>query len=524
MFEFGKIWRYSQGQRDIIGLRIILGVAQVGLGLGIVWESKRFIDLAVRGQDISFTAILLMGLISGSIVIRQFSFYIETISERACINRTLQQTLDVILRRDVFGCKQIHSGDYVSRLTQDIPAVAKTICQTVPQTIITTIQLFGAFWLMRILDERIAWFLLIGTPLLIIGAKSFGNKLRKMTEAIRAQEAKIQGCCQEWIENTITLECLCCHDLLIGKMRGMQDGLFGLAKKRAGYTVIGRGIVSVCFGLGYMGVFVWGGYQLQEGNITFGAMVSFLQLVSQIQSPILSLMSAVPVFYHTAASIGRLQEVVDSPKRTEPTCNDKIADGELFFCNVSYHYPSSNSDIIRGFNKHIRQGSKVCISGMSGIGKTTIFRLILGIIQPTQGRIERGKGQIAYVPQGNTLVSGSIRDNLLLANPTASDDDLYNVLHTAAADFVFDLPNGLDTECAEKGGGLSEGMSQRIAVARGLLQPGSIILLDEVSSALDCETERIMYERILEVYSSKTIIAISHNKPVLQMFQEHIDL
>ena len=304
----------------------------------------------------------------------------------------------------------------------------------------------------------------------------------------------------------------------------MQDDLFGLAKKRAGYTVIGRGIVSVCFGLGYMGVFVWGGYQLQEGNITFGAMVSFLQLVSQIQSPILSLMSAIPVFYHTAASIGRLQEVVDSPKRIEPTRNDKIADGELFFCNVGYRYPSSDSNIIRGFNKHIRQGSKVCISGMSGIGKTTLFRLILGIIQPTQGKIERGNGKIAYVPQGNTLVCGSIRDNLLLANPTASDDDLYAVLHVAAADFVFDLPNGLDTECAEKGGGLSEGMAQRIAVARGLLQPVSILLLDEISSALDSETERMMYEKILEVYPNKTIISVSHSKAVLRLFQKHIDL
>ncbi len=507
----------SKRIRWYLGIRVTFGVAQVSLGLWIVWESKLFIDQAVGGQDILNTAFLLLGLILGSIIIRQFSFYIETISERFYTNRTQEQVLDVILRRDVFGCKQIHSGDYVSRLTQDIPTVARTLCQTIPQTIITAIQLIGAFWLMRLLDERIAWLLLIGTPLLVMAGKVFGGALKKMTEAIRVQEVKIQGCCQEWVENTVTLECLGCHDLLIGKMKGMQDGLFGLVRDRVCYTVIGRSIISVCFGFGYMGVFVWGGYQLQNGHITFGAMVSFLQLVSQIQSPILSLMSAVPVFFHTAASIGRLREIEDGARKPEPIRNEKIADGELFFCGVGYRYPDSDRYVIKGLCHHIRQGSKVCISGISGIGKTTLFRLILGIILPTEGRIERGKGIISYVPQGNTLVSGTIRENLLLANPCATENDLKKALWVANAEFAYDL---LDTEYSEKGGGLSEGMAQRIAIARGLLLPWDVLLLDEVSSALDKETEAIVFKRLFGKYPERTIIASSHNKEVWELFEK----
>ena len=513
---YRSIWQYSGGERGYIGLRIILGVSQVGFGLCVVWESKQFIDQAIGGLDILHTALILIGLILGSIITRQLNFYIEAITERTLTNRTQQHLLDFILMRDVFGSRQIHSGDYVSRLTQDIPTVARTLCQTVPQTVITAIQLIGAFWLMRLLDERIAWLLLIGTPLLVMAGKVFGGALKKMTEAIREQEAKIQGCCQEWIENTVTLECLGCHDLLIGKMKGMQDGLFGLVRDRVGYTVIGRSIISVCFGFGYMGVFVWGGYQLQNGHITFGAMVSFLQLVSQIQNPILSLMSAVPVFFHTAASIGRIREIEDAERKPEPIKNNKIADGELFFCGVGYRYPDKDRYVIKGLSHHIRQGSKVCISGISGIGKTTIFRLILGIILPTEGRIERGKGLISYVPQGNSLVSGTIRENLLLANPCATEDDMKKALWTANAEFAYDL---LDTEYSEKGGGLSEGMAQRIAIARGLLLPWDILLLDEVSSALDKDTEAIVFKCLFEKYPERTIIAISHNKEVWELFE-----
>jgi ABC-type bacteriocin/lantibiotic exporter with double-glycine peptidase domain len=190
---------------------------------------------------------------------------------------------------------------------------------------------------------------------------------------------------------------------------------------------------------------------------------------------------------------------------------------------VSFRYAKGDREILSHFTHEFKAGSKTAIMGETGIGKTTMFRLILGFIEPTSGQVSMG-GELCFVPQGNTLMSGTIRYNLQLAKPDATEDELRQVLHTACADFVFDLPDSINTELGERGSGLSEGQAQRIAIARGLLHGGDILLLDEISSSLDEPTERELYHRLFTAYPQKTMLFITHRTTVSELCDEEISL
>jgi ABC-type multidrug transport system fused ATPase/permease subunit len=283
------------------------------------------------------------------------------------------------------------------------------------------------------------------------------------------------------------------------------------------FTVITRLIIGCVFGLGYLMAFVWGGIGLRNGTITFGVMTSFLQLVGMIQHPILQLLNMVPGVIHATASIDRLEELeqADGPAvspGSETNVQTHCAPG-IRFRDVSFRYAKGDREILSHFTHEFAAGSKTAIMGETGIGKTTLFRIVLGFIKPTSGETEVG-GELCFVPQGNTLMSGTIRYNLLLAKPDATEEELREALHTACADFVLDLPNGLDTELGERGSGLSEGQAQRIAIARGLLHGGDILLLDEISSSLDEDTERELYQRLFTKHPDKTILFITHHSSI----------
>ncbi len=249
----------------------------------------------------------------------------------------------------------------------------------------------------------------------------------------------------------------------------------------------------------------------------------------------------VPGVIHATASIDRLEELesekgkVDSEKGTvksEKFATAKMDNGRegaakmgktIRFNDVSFSYAQGDREILSHFTHEFRPGSKTAIMGETGIGKTTLFRMILGFIEPAEGHVEVG-GELCFVPQGNTLMSGTIRYNLQLAKPDATDDELREVLHTACADFVFELPDGINTELGERGSGLSEGQAQRIAIARGLLHGGDILLLDEISSSLDEPTERELYHRLFTTYPQKTMLFITHRTTVSELCDEEISL
>ena len=519
------LWRNSRGIRWNTAVHIAAGIGQVVLGLLMVWLSKRFIDETIRtgtADDVLQMVVLLVLTVVGNVVLRQVGYSLTTVAGIRQSNALRLRIFSSLFHRQLFMGDELHSGDVTSRLAKDIEQVTTVTTDTMPQIIITAIQLCGAFLLMRWFDERLAWALLLLTPLAIIFGKLIARRLRQMTLDIRQDESRIQMQVQEGMEHNAVLRSLGSEQWVTDRLDSMQQRLRGNVMRRMRFTVVTRLVMGLAFGLGYLLAFVWGGIGLRNGTITFGVMTSFLQLVSMIQGPILQLLNMVPAVIHATASIDRLEELSTesrgqvhdrSTRANQATCP---CDSAIRFLDVSFRYAKGDREILSHFTHEFLPGSKTAIMGETGIGKTTLFRMILGFIEPTSGKIEVD-GELCFVPQGNTLMSGTIRYNLQLARPDATDDELLEVLHTACADFVFDLPDGLDTELGERGSGLSEGQAQRIAIARGLLHGGDIFLFDEISSSLDEQTEQTLYARIFAAYPQQTMLLITHRSAVCDL-------
>ena len=523
------IWRNTQGIRWNTAVRIVTGTAQVAMGLLMVWLSRRFIDETIHtgsAHDITVMIVWLVLTVVGGVLLRQIYFLLTT---KAGIRQTNTMRLKMfsgLFRRQLYEDKEIHSGDISSRLTKDIEVVSETTTETLPQMCITCIQLIGAFLLLHYFDRWLAWALLILTPMAILMAKFIGRKLRQMTLDIRQDESRIQMQVQEGMENNAVLRAMGSEEWMTDRLDTMQQQLKGNIMRRTRFTIMIRIILGSAFGLGYLLAFVWGGLQLRNGAITFGIMTSFLQLVGQIQHPVMQLLNLVPQVIHSTASIDRLHELETIETEADASTLHPDLQG-IRFDDVSFRYAGGDRQILSGFTHDFRPGTKTAIMGETGIGKTTLFRLMLGFISPDSGTINlygkdgstipagaETRPDFVFVPQGNTLMSGTIRFNLQVARPEASDQELLEALHTACAGFVQELPDGLDTLLGERGSGLSEGQAQRIAIARGLLRPGSILLLDEISSSLDPDTEAELYRRLFKAYPSKTMIFITHRTAI----------
>ena len=539
------LWNNSRGIRWNTVVRIVFGIGRVWFGLMMVWLSRRFIDETIRTgstEDVLWMVFWLVLTVVGGVLLRQLGYWLTTTASIRQTNALRLRIFSSLFRRQLFTEKELHSGDVTSRLSKDIEQVSTISTDTLPQMMITAIQLCGAFLLMRWFDARLAWALLLLTPLAIVFGKLIARRLRQMTLDIRQDESRIQMQVQEGMEYNAVLRSLGSEQWVTDRLDSMQQRLRGNVMRRARFTVVMRIVLGCAFGLGYLLAFVWGGIGLRNGTITFGVMTSFLQLVGMIQNPILQLLNMIPAVIHTTASIDRLEEIEgSSPESGEARRGLKQGDNapvqttlpvgtppnlggeEITFTDVSFRYASGDREILSHFTHDFKAGTKTAIMGETGIGKTTLFRMILGFIEPTEGRVKVG-GDLCFVPQGNTLMSGTIRYNLQLAKPDATDEELEAVVHTACADFVFDLPEGLDTELGERGSGLSEGQAQRIAIARGLLRPGSIMLLDEISSSLDEPTERELYSRLFAAFPEKTMLFITHRPTVTEQCDEVIRL
>ena len=547
------LWQSIRGVRLNVALRVAVGTLQVSLGLAMVWLSKRFIDDTIKNgsdQDVARMVGLLVLTVVGNVVLRQVYYYLTSVATIRQSNALRLSMFGRLFTRKLYSEKELLSGDVTSRFSKDVELVSEVATAKIPQMMVTAIQLLGAFLMLRWFDPRLAWALVVLTPLALVFGKFVSYRLRKMTLKIREGESRIQMHVQEGVENNAVLRSLGSAPWVSERLDSMQRTLHHDVVRQTRFSVISRLAFGGAFGLGYLLAFVWGGLGLRNGTITFGVMTSFLQLVGQIQGPILSILNNAPRLIHATASIDRLQELQGdgavndaegSLKGTSSASLDgakSVPEGSsglgVRLENVSFRYATTDHDAVRNYTHDFKPGSKTAIMGTTGAGKTTLFRLMLGLVEPREGRVlvystdssgsafeqpvsTRTCDYFVYVPQGNTLMSGTVRYNLQLAKPDATEEELRHVLQVACAEFVFDLPHGLETELGERGMGLSEGQAERIAVARGLLRPGSVLLLDEISSALDEPTERELFRRLFAAYPNKTMIFITHRSAVAEM-------
>jgi len=527
------LWTNTAGIRLNTLVRIIVGIVQVAMGLLMVWLCRYFIDVAIyskESQTLVITIVELVLIVAGGIVLRQLYYYM-TIRATVCQATAIRlRIFGHLLRRRIYNESPLHSGDVTSRLETDVSAISDAVGSTLPQIIVTSVKLLGAFCLLYSMDHQLAWMLLLSTPLLVVLGKVFARRLRDMTHDVRQQDSRIQMLIQEGMEHNAMLRAMESNGWLTGRLDGMQRGLITKIERRTRFTLAARTIMAACFGFGYLLAFVWGGLQLRDGVITFGVMTAFLQLVAQIQHPILEMVNMIPQLIHASASIDRVDELEQKDAEQEHGKAYRM-EGPLGVSiqQLTFAYPQGERPVLQHFSHDFLPGSRTALMGQTGAGKTTLFRLMLDLIIPAEGTVElynhqerqpataKTRCNFVFVPQGNTLMSGTIRYNLQLANPQATDEQMRHVLHIAAADFVLELPDGLDTECGERGMGFSEGQAQRIAIARGLLRPGSILLLDEISASLDEQTERELFTRLFADYADKTIIMITHRSTVAQL-------
>lgn len=506
----------------------IVGVA---IAMGFVMVSKTLVDLAIKGA--SSREIILWGAAMIVIIVvrdlmRALQAYIQTEAVARMKNALRQRHFDDLLHMNGELRSHFHSGDVLNRLESDVDTLATACCMTIPNMLGALLQFIAAFAYLLFLAPGLAWILAAILPLGVLGGRYVMHRVRKYTLAVKENDSQVQAHVQESIQNQTLIKTLEHDQVSSLTLTDLQDSLYGHVMKRTKFSLCARVLMSLTLALGHAVAFLWGVFGILHGSVTYGMMTAFLQLVNQLQRPVMEMSRELPTLFHSTASIDRLCELEQLPKEalSEPHMLEGIAGVRV--TGVRFSYPGGKADVLKDFSHSFEPGSRTALIGPTGVGKSTLMKLLLSLLVPEEGSVELYNGSesvpasgatrcnFAYVPQGNSLFSGSIRENLLMGKPDANDEELISALHTAAADFVTELPKGMDSPCFEAGGGLSEGQAQRIAIARGLLRPGSILLLDEFSSALDNETENTLLERLTSEMTGKTMIFITHREKITE--------
>ena len=517
----GTLRSLSRPVRWRIWITVAAGVLRVAASMCFVWASKHLVDIAtgVSGDSLWGGIGLFAGILAFQLIIVLFFNWWEGYSAIKAQNRLRQDIFSHVLKSRWDGRERFLSGDTVNRLEEDIRVVSELIIVRYPGVIITVMQLAAASVYLLKLAPNLLWVLLVLMFAAVVGSRLFFRRLRRLMTRIRTRESELQQLMQESLLHRVLMLTIGGVEKVIEKFGWLQKDIEDSTRKRLDYNAMARGFMFFGFQAGHAAAFLWGVFGIIHGTVTYGMMTAFLQRVGQVQRPVAELGRQVPAFINAISSVERLMELQELEK--EPETEPVTIDGapEIVVDSVSYTYPGQSRKVFDNFSCTFPSGSLTIVAGATGVGKSTLIRMILGLLRPDSGSVTIGghpcgaalRGNFMYIPQGNSLLSGTIRSNLLLADPAASESGLRRVLETAAAGFVFDLPQGLDTPCGEVGSGLSEGQAQRIAIARALLRKGGVMILDEATSALDKDTEERLLENLCRDYhGTKTILLISH--------------
>lgn len=530
------LWQVWRGNRLQAILNAVIGLLQVAVSLGQVWAVKHAIDVAAGSIDGNiYWAVGIMGfLILADFALNISSVWIKNILGIKAQNRMQQRMLDRLLRSEWHGKEIHHSGDVLNRLEFDVNYVVNFLTETIPNTLSVVAMFLGAFFYLFSMDWRLSLIIVAMLPLFLGVSKIYIGQMRKLTRKVRDSDSKVQSVLQETLQHRMLIKTMESDDAMVGKLEDTQSELRQNVVRRTKFSVFSNLIINFGFALGYLIAFLWAALRMSAHTLTFGGMTAFLQLVNKIQTPARNLMKLVPAFVGVFTAAERLMELEENPleEQGEPIILD--APCGLRLTNISYQYNATDGDVIHDLSFDFKPATCTAILGETGAGKTTLIRLLLALLKPRSGTIEiynntvnvltpLHRCNISYVPQGNTLMSGTIRDNLRIGKLDATDEEMREALHRSCADFVFELPEGLNTKCTEQGGGLSEGQAQRIAIARCLLRNRSILIFDEATSALDEETERKLLQNLL-TEKRHTIIFITHRKAVIDYCDETLKI
>lgn len=470
--------------------------------------------------------IILFLLIASQIICRIVSSYIEAVGQGKAEISLKTRVFSSIIHGAYADSAERHSGDLMTRLTADVLAVSDTYVHFLPALTGFLVRIITGGAALFILDRRFAIIFIVCGLILIITATLLRKTLKNLHRRVQEKESRVRSFMQEMIENLFAIKVFGVEDKVINRSIRQQKKFYREKVRKKSFTIITSIGFSIAFAAGFLGAMAYGAYGVLQGAMTFGTVVAIIQLVNQLQSPVMGVTGMLPSFFGMTASAQRLIEISSTDRELEKG-TDKI-DYESFTRIKASHISFGYSDeiVIDDSSFTIEKGDFVGIKGASGAGKSTIFKLITGLytadegeihIETTYGNIPCKETRCLYsvVPQGNMLFSGTIRENLTLLRPNADEEEIRTALNDACADFVYDLENGLDFVLGEDGGGISEGQAQRLAIARALLGKRKIILMDEATSALDVISEETVLENLLS-RNDLTVLFITHRESVLE--------
>ncbi|MFC2297789.1 MAG: ABC transporter ATP-binding protein [Prevotella nigrescens] len=531
------LWRAWRGNRLQAVLNAVVGLLGVVVSLSSVWAVQHAIDVAAHEVEgnIIIAVLLMGGLILSNFALNIASVWIRNILGIKAQNRMQQKLLDRMLRSKWNGKETHHSGDVLNRLETDVTNVVNFLTEIIPNSLSTLALFVGAFGYLFMMDWRLAIVIVIMIPIFILFSRVYVRQMRHLTSEVRTSDSKVQSILQETIQHRLLIKTLEGDSAAVDRLEDTQSVLRSNVVRRTKFSVFSYLVLNLGFSVGYLIAFTWAAVRLSGGTLTFGGMTAFLQLVNKIQNPARQLTHLAPQFVSVFTAAERLMELEENPLEEQGEPIELKAPCGVRFIDVAFAYDDSENNVIEHLSYDFYPTSCTAILGETGAGKTTMVRMILALLQPNSGKVEIYnekehhdlspllRTNFVYVPQGNTLMSGTIRDNLRLGKLDATDDEMAEALKRSCADFVFELPDGLDTKYTEQGGGLSEGQAQRISIARALLRNRSIMLFDEATSALDPDTERKLLQNILSK-RDKTIIFITHRPAVMEYCDQTIEI
>ena len=532
------IWlmKYTKPYLPSLSLTMLFSIAASLISIGTAVVSQQIIDNASVGKTITSNILLYILCILVMQIVQVISSLFTVIIQEKFSFGIRRQVYDKILYSCYHDVSKYHTGDLMTRLTSDTGNIADGIANVIPRIIILIIEFLTSFIVLVCYDPMLAIFALLLAPVAGILSLWFGRKLKNLQIKVQESEAHYRSFITESLSNILIIKSFRTEEYSSKRLQDLRDERMHWVIKKQRMSLISSTGMSLAFQAGYILALAWGAAKLSTKAITYGTMSVFLTLVNRLQSPILGLAHTIPQVINVLASAGRVMELQNLPLENvlEETITPENVGVKVEHLSFGY----SDDTLFDDASVSINPGEFVAIVGASGIGKTTLIRLILSFMNATAGKIQffndkneqvetnaNSRDFMSYVPQGNTLFSGTIEYNIRMGKKNATDEEVYEALRASAAyDFVSELPDGIHTVIGERGYGISEGQAQRIAIARALIKKAPFLILDEATSSLDEKTELAVLEGIKNFSYHPTCLLITHRRSVLAYCDREIKI
>lgn len=536
-------WIIKNAKPQVINIIVISVIYAVMayLGVAVATFSRGIVDSAVNSDigGIVYYAVILVSLTVGQLIIRIVSKVVN-FNIQAKLEMSIKQSIfNSIIRKKYDKISQIHTGELLNRITSDVLVVVSSIISIVPNMVYFIVKLIGVFVVLFAIDKTFCLVFIIGGALMFGVVLLFKSKMKALHKAVQESDGKTRSFFQEIFSSLLVVKVFNAEKKVSENAMNLQMNNFKIRRKRNYISIVATTGFSFVFSLGYMYALIWGAFAISDHIITYGVLTSMLALVTQIQGPVRGISSILPSYYSALASAERLMDIENL--ENEDVVNKSLIDTkdlysktkEIIFDNITFSYGREN--VLENTRLVLNKGDFALLAGISGIGKSTLTKLLLNVISPDKGEIylklsdgekvyidKNIRSLFSYVPQGNFLLSGTIRDNIAFVSSEPDEQKIIESAKIACAyDFISNLPDGLDTRVGENGKGLSEGQIQRIAIARAVYSDAPIIIFDEATSALDANTE-VQLLKNLKKLKNKTCILISHKMAAKEICNKEI--